>query len=117
MISPLNSGSSAITAFSVKMRVTANNIANLNSDGFKKSRTTLKEGLFGRVEPVVEQSTIPGPVETNPENSMRGQVEASNVDLAEAVTDSISTQAGYKANLKTVQAYDEMLGSLLDTIG
>jgi flagellar hook protein FlgE len=44
-------------------------------------------------------------------------VEASNVDLAEEFTDSIATQSGYKANLKTIQTHDEMLGTLLDIIG
>lgn len=117
MISPLNSGLSAISAFSVKMSVTANNIANVNSDGFKKNRTTLKEGPSGGVKPEVDQDNTPGPTKPISENGVVGQVEASNVDLAEEVTDSISTQAGYKANLKTIQAYDEMLGSLLNTIG
>ncbi|MDX2454646.1 flagellar basal body rod C-terminal domain-containing protein [Desulfosarcina sp.] len=117
MMSPLHSSLSAISAFSVKMNVTANNIANVNSDGFKKSRTTLKERPLGGVEPDVSIDNTPGP--TNPvfENGVTGQIEASNVDLAEEITDSISTQAGCKANLKTIQVYDEMLGSLLDTIG
>ena len=117
MISPLDSGISAISTFSVKMNVTANNIANVNSDGFKKSRATLKEGKFGGVEPDVNQVNTPGHTQPISENGEVRQVEASNVDLAEELTDSISTQAGYTANLKTIQSYDEMLGSLLDTIG
>jgi flagellar hook protein FlgE len=48
MISPFDSGISALSAFSAKMNVTANNVANVDSDGFKKSRTTLKEGRFRR---------------------------------------------------------------------
>lgn len=116
MISPLKSGLSAISAFSVKMNVTANNIANVNSDGFKKSRATLKDGPFGGVIPVVNRDDSPGTSTTISENGVKTQVEASNVDIAEEITESISTQAGYKANLKTIQAHDEMLGSLLDTI-
>ena len=117
MILPLNPGLSGISAFSVKMNVTANNIANVNSDGFKKSRTTLKEGPSGGVLPKVDQDDTPGPSRPISENGVKGQVEASNVDLAEEVIESISTQAGYKANLKTIQTHDEMLGSLLDTVG
>ncbi|WP_319409937.1 flagellar basal body rod C-terminal domain-containing protein [uncultured Desulfosarcina sp.] len=117
MISPLDSGMAAISAFSVKMNVTANNIANVNSDGFKKSRTTLKEGQFGGVEPKVDQVNTPGITKLVSENGEDRQVEASNVDIAEEVTDSVATEAGYKANLKTIQAYDEMIGSLLNTIG
>lgn len=117
MISPLDSGMSAISAFFVKMNVTANNIANVNSDGFKKSRTTLKEGQYGGVEPNVDQVNTPDLTTLISENGEDRQVEASNVDLAEEVTDSIAAEAGYKANLKTIQAYDEMIGSLLHIIG
>lgn len=117
MISPFDSGISAISAFSVKMNVTANNVANLNSDGFKKSRTTLKEGPFGGVEPDVDQVNTPGYIKQISENGEIREVEASNVDLAEEFTDLMLTQSGFKANLKTIQAYDEMLGTLLDTIG
>ena len=117
MISPLDSGMSAISAFSVKMNVTANNIANVNSNGFKKNRTTLKEGQFGGVEPNVDQVNTPGLTKLISEDGEDRQVEASNVDLTEEVTDSIVTQVGYKANLKTIQTYDEMIRSLLNAIG
>lgn len=114
MVSPLDS---AISAFSAKLNVTANNIANVNSDGFKRSRTTLKEGKLGGVEPNVDQADTPG---RDPRISGIGEmseVETSNVDLVEELVDSISTQSGYKANLKTIQAYEEMIGIMLDTIG
>lgn len=75
------------------------------------------EGQFGGVEPDVDQVNTPGHTKTISENGEVRQVEASNVDLSEELTDSMSTQSGYKANLKTIQAYDEMLGALLDTIG
>ena len=117
MISPLDSGISALSAFSVKMNVTANNVANVNSDGFKKSRTTLKEGPFGGVEPDVDQVDTPGYTKQTVDNGRIRDVETSNVDLAEAFVDSISSQSGCKANLKTIQAYDEMVGTLLDAIG
>jgi flagellar hook protein FlgE len=117
MISSLDSGISAISAFSVKMTVTANNIANVNSDGFKKSRTTLQEGQCGGVEPNVDQVNTPGTMKPISENGELLHVEASNVDLAEEITETVSTQAGFKANLKTIQAYDEMIGGLLDTLG
>ena len=117
MISPFDSGISAIKAFSVKMNVTANNVANVNSDGFIKSRTTLQEGTFGGVDSNVDPVDTPGYRKPIVEDGQTREVETSNVDLAEEITDSISTQSGYKANLKTIQTYDEMLGTLLDTIG
>jgi flagellar hook protein FlgE len=117
MISPLVSGMSAISAFTVKMNAIANIIANLNADGFKNSRATLTEGPFGGLGPDVNQVNASSYSRPTAQNSGVWQVDASNVDLAEEFTDSLSTQSGSKANLKTMQAYDEMLGSLLDTIG
>ena len=42
--------------------------------------------------------------------------ELSNVDLADEMTGMIPTEIGYKANLKTLRAHDEMIGTLLDTL-
>jgi len=117
MISSLSAGISAISSFSAKMNVTANNVANTNTDGFKKSRTILKEGQHGGVAPIVDQVDTPGPVKQISEDGATREAEASNVDLAEELTSSIATQSAYSANLKTIQTADEMLGSLLDTIG
>ena len=117
MVSPINSATSAVNAFSTKMRVTANNVANVNTDGFKKSRVTLNEGRSGGVEADVSQVDTPGFIKQTTENGHIEKVESSNVDLAEEMTESISTQNGHNANLKTIKAHDEMLGTLLDTIG
>jgi len=117
MISPLSSATSALSSFSVKRDVIANNVANVNTDGFKKSRTTLQEGKNGGVEPVVDQVDTPGPSKLVSENGVIREVEASNVDLAGELTETIPTQTAYKANLKTIKTADDMLGSLLDAIG
>ncbi|WP_319525444.1 flagellar basal body rod C-terminal domain-containing protein [uncultured Desulfosarcina sp.] len=117
MVSPLSSATSAISSFSVKMDVTANNIANVNTDGFKKSRTTLQEGKNGGVQPVVDRVDTPGLPKLVSEDGVTREVENSNVDLAEELTETIPTQTAYSANLKTIQTADDMLGSLLDTIG
>jgi flagellar basal body rod protein FlgG len=90
MISPFHSGISAISAFSAKMNATANNVANVNSDGFKKSRTTLEEGRFGGVEPDVDEVDTPGYTKRIVDGGQIRDVEGSNVDLAEEFTDSTS---------------------------
>ena len=116
MTSPFDSGISAITAFTRKISVTANNIANVNTDEFKKSRTLLNDRAGGGVEATVQTVDTPGyPRETN-EDGERVSVESANVDLVEELTETIPTTVGYKANLKTIQAWDEMLGNLLDVI-
>ncbi len=114
---PVSSALSAVTAFQKKMNVTANNIANVQTNEFKKSRVTLEEGDNGGVEAQVQQLDTPGiPMETIQDNTVT-EVESSNVDLAEELTEMIPTKAGYSANLKTLQVQDEMLGSFLDLMG
>ena len=117
MVSPINSAASAVNAFSSKMSVTANNVANVNTDGFKKFRVTLNEGHSGGVEASISQVDTPGFTKQITDNGRLKEVESSNVDLGEEMTESISTQTGHNANLKTIKAHDEMLGTLLDTIG
>jgi flagellar basal-body rod protein FlgC len=99
------------------MDVTANNIANVNTDEFKKSRVNLQEDSNGGVSAQVQQINTPG----LPKEVQRGdrieQVESSNVDLAEELTEMIPTQAFYKANIQSVRTSDKMLGSLLDIMG
>jgi flagellar hook protein FlgE len=115
MVSALSSTVSAINALDKKMAVISNNIANSESDGFKKSRADLKEGDSGGVEVNITQVNTPGPTVTVDENNTTVEKEMSNVDLAEELPQSMITQTGYNANLKMVKTQDEMLGTLLDT--
>jgi flagellar hook protein FlgE len=117
MVSPIDSGLSGVAANMKKMEVTANNVANVNTDGFKKSRATFKEGAAGGVSVDVSQVNTPGTTKQVTEKGRIKDVETSNVDLAEEFTESMSTRTGYKANLKTIRTHDEMLGNLLDTLG
>ena len=57
MIHPLDASRSALRAFSQKTNVIANNVANVNTDGFKKSRTTLEEGPTGGVNARISHYT------------------------------------------------------------
>lgn len=116
-MNPVGSSLSAVTAFQKKMDVTANNIANVKTDEFKKSRVTLNEGDNGGVKAQVQQVDTPGMPNETIHNDTIVEVESSNVDLTEEITEMIPTQAGYNANMKTIQVQDEMLGSLMDLIG
>ena len=117
MISSVYPALSALTAFQKKMDVTANNVANVNTDEFKKSRTVMKEAANGGVTASIQQIDTPGIVRETIRNDGIEEVESSNVDLAEELPEMIIAEAGYSANTKTVQTQDEMLGSLLDIIG
>ena len=117
MISALNGTISALKAFVTKMGVTADNIANVNTDGFKKNRAILKEDQNGGVRVEISRENRPGFRYGGVENDQVVEKEASNVDLAEEIPDLMVTKRAYQANLKTIETQDEMLGSLLDIIG
>jgi flagellar basal-body rod protein FlgC len=117
MVYPVHSSVSAVNAFSKKIQVTANNVANVNTDGFKKSRATLSEEKTGGVKATITQVDTPGyPKQITKDGSVE-EVESSNVDLTEEITESMSSQRGHEANLKAINVQDEMIGTLLDTIG
>jgi len=117
MISALNSTVSALRAFVTKLGVTADNVANVNTDGFKKGRATLHEGQNGAVRVEISRDNSPGFRYDTVENGEKVEKETSNVDLTEEIPDLMLTKRAYQANLKTLETQDEMLGSLLDIVG
>ena len=117
MISALNNTVSALRAFVTKLGVTADNIANVNTDGFKKNRATLQEDQNGGVRVEISRDESPGFRYDVIQNDEVLEKETSNVDLTEEISDLMITKRAYQANLKTIETQGEMLGSLLDTIG
>ncbi len=116
MIQPLNATLSALQAFGQKMGITAGNIANVNTDGYKKSQAILEEGRQGEVEVREQRIDTPGLPLGPPETGEPAAREGSNVALEEEIPEFITAVYGFKANLKTVQAQDEMLGHLLNIV-
>jgi len=116
MVPPLNATLSALQAFGQKMGITAGNIANVNTDGYKKSQAVFEEGRHGGVEVREQRVDTPGTPLEPPKADGSAARESSNVALEEEFPELITTVYGFKANLKTVQAQDEMLGHLLDTV-
>jgi len=117
MISAISNAISAIKAFDKKMAVTSNNVANWQTEGFKKSRADLTEGEAGAVKVDISVVDTPGPIVAVEENNGIVEKEMSNVDLAEEIPQTIIAQTGFEANLKILKTEDEMMGSLLDIIG
>lgn len=116
MIYPVGSTLTALNAYRKKMDVTANNIANVTTDEFKKSRVTMSENQNGGVSAIVDRVDTPGIEKETIRNDQIVLTESSNVDLAEELTEMIPTRTIYSANLKTLKTRNEMLGSLLDTM-
>ena len=117
MISAVNSTVSALQAYKTQMEVTSNNVANVNTEGFKKSKATLKEGDNGDVQVDVNRVNTPGHRYQELEGDQMVEKESSNVDLAEEFPQMMVTQHAYEANMKVLQAQDKMLGTALDIVG
>ena len=117
MIPSVNSTISALRANKTILGVTANNIANANTDEFKKSRAILKEGANGDVVVDINRVNTPGHRYQELEGDQLVEKESSNVDLEEELPEMMITQRTYEANLKVLQTRDNMLGSLLDIMG
>jgi flagellar basal-body rod protein FlgC len=110
----MNAALSALGAYEKKLGVAANNIANVNTDGFKKSRAVLQEADPSGVIVTISRVDTPGsPIPADGTGEIR---ESSNVDLAEEIVNLHTTKYGFEANLKTLKAEDEMLGSLFDIL-
>jgi flagellar basal-body rod protein FlgC len=116
MISSVNSTLSALKAFGKKMDVIADNVANVNTEGYKKSRALLKSGSNNEVHAEVNQINSPGPPSFELRDGQMTERELSNVDLVEEISQTITTQRGYEANLKTLKTQDEMSKAVIDIL-
>jgi flagellar basal-body rod protein FlgC len=114
MIGAIHSALSGLTAFSTQVAVTAHNVANVTTDGFKKSRTELIAVESGGVRSAIQKDETAGPTILNNTGYGPAQLELSNVDLAEEAVNQIIGQRGFEANIQTVKTADEMLGTILD---
>jgi len=118
MLSGISSSLSALNAIQTKTQVTANNTANVNTDGFKKSRATLVEAdAQGGVAIEVQRVETPGSLVYESTEAGEVLVEKSNVDISEELPTMMMDRRALQANVKAVQIQDEMLGSLLDIKG
>lgn len=117
MISALSNAVSALGAFGKKMGVIADNVANVNSEGFKKSRALLQEAEPGGVRVVISRVETPGPVVVEQTSEGTEQRELSNVHLEEEIPNALLTEKMFAANTKVVKTEEEMIGSVLDIIG
>ncbi len=108
-VSAAHTAESAITALSRKLDVAANNIANVNTDEFKKSRTIFQTNDVPGVSVTIDRVDTPGTMQPD-------GVESSNVDLAEEFASLIITQRSQTANATVIETDQEMRQSLIDIL-
>ncbi len=115
----------ALSAISTSVAVTANNVANVNTDGFKSSSTTFETGQNGQGVQVQEirqdqssgayrQEVLPLETETGVMASQLQYVETSNTDLVRESVNLIQSQHAFSANIAAIRAQDDLTGTVLD---
>jgi flagellar basal body rod protein FlgG len=114
MISAIHTALSGLIAFGKQIETVAHNVANINTDGFKKLRTEFVEVPNGGVLPVVKKDDSSGPTVLRDTGGNQTMIELSNVDLGEEAVQQILAQRSFEANLQTLRTGDTLLGSILD---
>jgi flagellar basal-body rod protein FlgC len=115
MTQAINAALSALGALGLKLNVSANNIANVNTDGFKKSRVILEDADPYGVRASISKVDTPGELVPSADGSSQTK-ESSNVDLGEEIINLKITERAFEANLKPIKAEEEMTGKLLDIL-
>jgi len=113
----IQNSTAALQAFSKQISVSANNIANSLTNDFKSSRAINTQGPYKQVTTAITQNKTPGPLVEDPIKNNGSLKELSNTDIAEEFVQQISARHGFDANAKTIQSYEETVGSLFDAIG
>jgi|GEM_PF-6358764 flagellar basal-body rod protein FlgC len=118
MIRSIGSSQAALTAYSSHLNASANNIANINSQEYKSKDVVINEGQNSRPEAQVRTNNSPGPLrETISQEGKAKSMEMSNTDISKEMTDMVSSEKAYTANLKTIGTQSEMTGSIIDIKG
>ncbi|GAB6176428.1 flagellar basal body rod C-terminal domain-containing protein [Desulfobaculum senezii] len=108
----LGTAQSALSAFSTAQAVTANNIANVNTEEFMPSRTDFEERPDYSGVAVADISQEGSAVPTA--GGVLPSPAPSQTDLAVEMTTLMSNQRAFEASAAVVRTQDEMLGTLLD---
>lgn len=106
-----NSSLSGVRAGMDALSVSAHNLANVNTDGFKKKVVDLSEDANGGVSANISESTSPGPTYLDKNDEI---VEGSNVDISEEAVNQITARNFISSNLAVIARTDEALESLFD---
>jgi flagellar basal body rod protein FlgG len=114
MIQAINTATTALKAFSKVLDVSANNIANIDTDGFKKSQVVMSEIKSGGVQSKTEIVNTSGVMV--PDRITGEMIEASNVDMLEEITNQLSARYAYEANMLTIKTANEMFKTLISIV-
>ena len=91
---------SSIQAYQTMLNVNANNVANVNTDGFRPSDTRMSD----------DTNSVSANVRLTDDNGS----DKSQTDLAKELPDQIIAQDATAVNVAAIKTQGEMMGTLLD---
>jgi flagellar hook protein FlgE len=91
-------GSSGLQAAQLRLDASANNVANMNTPGYRRQAVAQQA--------VADSAGVRATVQR--------QQQADGVALEKEAVEQMSATYAFKANLQTIKTQDEMMGSLLD---
>ena len=103
----------ALKAFDKKLDVSANNVANVETNNFRKNRVEFQENADGGVQVTISSVDTPG-MEIEPNGRTGEAQQTSNVSLEEEIADQIVTRYSYEANILSVKTAAEIEKELLN---
>ena len=104
---------SGIRAANDALRASANNLANINTNGFKKDIVNLRDVKGGGVESNISKSDEAGATFKTDDGTV---VERSNVDLTEEVVNQIVAKNQITANVTALKTGLETDSEILDIL-
>lgn len=115
----------ALDVMGIQLMVTANNVANVNTEEFRASRVDLEDGPQGqgvRVQDIRRRSEQGPRIPDDPERlaaagyatAAEGWVQGSNTDLAVELTWLMREESAYTANLRVMRTAHEMTGNIIE---
>jgi flagellar basal body rod protein FlgG len=113
MSSAFTTALTALKAFTTKLDVNANNVANVNTNNFKRSRVLMQETANGGVKVTINKENTPG-TQIDPNVRTGEPQQTSNVSIEAEIVDQMITNYSFEANLLTVKKADEMQKELLN---
>lgn len=132
MMFSVNSSLSALMAYGKKMAVHADNVSNVYSEDYKKSRAIINQGpdrnvtaeieKIDSMSPPVQETNNRAALENEPDDLNRTMArsdsvkKSNNVELNDEFVGIGIAQKGYEANIKVIEAQNEMIGTILDLL-
>lgn len=111
-ISAVHVAASGLALQSRRMAVTANNVANADTEGFQSSRVVAREVAGGGVTSTVARNEGPGPLIYEDGELHVG----SDTNLISEMATLVRARAAYGANLAALEASAEAEEALLDIV-